>query len=137
MRKILLLSLLSIGFLAGCVMGTPTSPTLDSSPSFVSAKDNFRWYNAHMAGDRFELLKDEDGNTFVMTYAETANSMLLPLMFVSVNNSFGLMLDENLCSNGLGVMRQGNRNRYNVNVTPSWDKNLRKEVPVGICFEKI
>lgn len=124
------------GLVAGCV-GTPTKPVKTATPMFVEATSSFKWYSAHRKGEVFEYLEDENGNKFVMTYDLRSHSVLLPLMVVPANREFGMMLDDNLCTNGLAVERGANSQTYAVNITASWDKNIRETPPTGLCFARV
>lgn len=123
--------------LASCGMGTSIEPTLSEKPQFVAAAESFRWYQGHMKGDRFELFTAPTGEQFVMTYERSGNSMLVPLVFITVREEYGMMLDQNLCSTGEAAVRGGNSKSVAINVIPSWDKNIREKVPTGICFIRL
>ena len=135
LKKFLLIA--STFTLASCGLGTSVKPVLDERPKFVAADENFRWYQGHMKGDRFELFTAPTGEQFVMLTQRSGNSMALPLVFITVREEYGMMLDKNLCSTGFAAVRGGNSKSVSINVTPSWDKNIREEVPVGVCFTRL
>ena len=122
--------------LAGCSTAVPSTPINPETPMFVSSKSSFLWYSAHRRGETFQYLEDTDGNRFVMTHEFRGTSMLLPLMFVPVQARYGMMLDENLCSNGLAAYRAENLKSYFVNVVPSFNESIREAPPKGICFRR-
>ena len=127
----------SLVLLSSCGGGTYVQPALPSTPQFASVDQSFRWYNAHMKGDRFELLDDGSGNLFVMEYDFRGTSMALPFQFVPVQEQFGMMLDSKLCTNGLAVLRGANATTYLVNIKPGIETNVRLPVPIGVCFTRI
>lgn len=122
-------------FLSACVGGEVTQIQLPDTPKFVTSKQSFRYYVAHPAGENFELLQTSSGERFVMTYVKNSATLVV-LTPVPMNLEFGMMLDENLCSNGLAAHRQMNwpEARYSINLQPSSTSNVKKDVPVGVCF---
>jgi len=127
---------LSAVLLAGCMQnGSAYDADLSLEPRFASSDTAFRYYQAHPKDKVFELHRTSSGEAFVMTYLKNSATLML-LTPVPMNLQYGMMLDENLCSNGLAAHRQLNwpEGRYGINIEPRDFTNVDRPVPVGVCF---
>jgi hypothetical protein len=127
---------LSALVLTGCVQnGRLYNADLSLEPRFASSNTSFRYYQAYPEGEVFELHRASSGEAFVMTYLRNSATLVL-LIPVPMNLQYGMMLDENLCSNGLAAHRQMNwpEGRYGINIEPRDLTNVNRSVPVGVCF---
>lgn len=127
---------LAVVVLTGCIQnGRLFNADLSLEPRFASSNTAFRYYNAHPKGEVFELHRTSSGEAFVMTHLRNSATLVL-LTPVPMNLQYGMMLDENLCSNGLAAHRQLNwpEGRYSINIEPRDLTNVNRPVPVGVCF---
>ena len=123
-----------VAFTAGCAKYT----SLESSQElkFMTADRDFRFMNtAFPKGTSFEYVTVSGGTHAVWVNTMQANTvaggMGAPAGMLSVQNKYGMILDDEFCSTGEQLV-----NSIGITTIHPWDGySAKKKISKGVCFK--